>query len=181
MFSINRLSTLVPLLALMMLATNPAVTQANPAVIEAGKMVSFTYILSADGEMLEDNSGQEPLAYIQGANQILPALEAELTGLSAGEKRVVNLAAADAYGEASPDRILEVPLDQVPESSRVVGTLLQSPSIPGPIRVVEIREEVVVLDANHPLAGKDLTFDITIIAVEDVPMPSEDELAPPTN
>lgn len=179
MFSINRLSRQVSLLTLMMLVT--AVAQADPAVIEDGKLVSFTYILSAEDEMLENNSDQEPLAYIQGANQILPALEAELIGLSAGEKRVINLVAADAYGEPSADRILEVPLDQIPESSRVVGTLLQSPSIPGPIRVAKIREEVVVLDANHPLAGKDLTFDITIIAIEDAPAPSADEPAPPTN
>lgn len=138
-------------------------------MIEPGKLVSFTYTLSVDGEVMESNSGQEPLQYIQGGNQILPALEAELLGLAVNDTKVVNLAAANAYGDPDPSRVQEVPLEQIPESARVVGMLLQAEGIPGPIRVVEVKEEVVVLDANHPLAGKDLSFDVTITAIEDAP------------
>ena len=138
-------------------------------MIEPGKLVSFTYTLSVDGEVMESNSGQEPLQYVQGGNQILPALEAELLGLAVNDTKVVNLAAANAYGDPDPSRVQEVPLEQIPESARVVGMLLQAEGIPGPIRVVEVKEEVVVLDANHPLAGKDLSFDVTITAIEDAP------------
>jgi FKBP-type peptidyl-prolyl cis-trans isomerase 2 len=181
MFSINRSFKLASLLSITILATAPALALENSAVIEEGKLVSFTYKLSADGEVLEDNTDKEPLSYIQGDNQILPALEAELLGLSTGGEKVVNLTAADAYGEHSAERIQEVPLEQIPESARVVGTLLQSPSVPGPILVAEVREDIVVLDTNHPLAGKDLTFEITIVAIEDAPAPATDVPAPPTN
>jgi FKBP-type peptidyl-prolyl cis-trans isomerase 2 len=180
MFSINRSFKLASLLSMMILATTSALALENSAVIEEGKLVSFTYRLSAEGEVLEDNTDKEPLSYIQGGNQILPALEAELLGLSTGDEKVVELTAANAYGEHNADRVQEVPLEQIPESSRVVGTLLQSPSIPGPILVAEIREDVAVLDTNHPLAGKDLTFEITIVAIEDAPAPAEAAPAPPT-
>jgi peptidylprolyl isomerase len=171
MFRCNRIFKFVSLLNLIILTTAPSLAQEKATVIEEGKLVSFTYILSVDGDVLESNTGKEPLSYIQGGDQILPALEAQLLGLAVGGKKVVNLDAANAYGEPDPGRVQEVPLEQVPESARVVGMLLQSPGIPGPIQVVEVTDEIVVLDSNHPLAGKDLTFDVTIIAIEDAPAP----------
>ena len=171
MFRFNRIFKFVSLLNLIFLTTAPALAQEKATVIEEGKLVSFTYILSVDGDVLESNTGKEPLSYIQGGDQILPALEAQLLGLPVGGKKVVNLDAANAYGESDPGRVQEVPLEQVPESARVVGMLLQSPGIPGPIQVVEVTDEIVILDSNHPLAGKDLTFDVTIIAIEDAPTP----------
>jgi FKBP-type peptidyl-prolyl cis-trans isomerase 2 len=171
MYRINSFSKIALLLNLIVLAAVPALAQETAAVVEEGKLISFTYTLSVDGEVMESNNDQEPLTYIQGGNQILPALEAELLGLTAGSEKAVNLDAANAYGQPSADLIQEVPLEQIPESARVVGMLLQSPGSPGPIRVVEIREDIAVLDANHPLAGKDLTFDVIIVAVEDAPEP----------
>jgi len=171
MFRINSIFKFASALTLMILAMAPALSQENAIVIEEGKLVSFTYTLSADGEVLESNTGQEPLRYIQGDNQILPALEAALLGLPVGGEKTVDLDAADAYGEPDPANVQSVPLEQIPESARVVGMLLQSPGIPGPIRVAEITDEVAVLDTNHPLAGKDLTFAVTIIAIEDAPEP----------
>lgn len=171
MFRFNRVFKFVSLLNLIILTTAPSLAQENATVIEEGKLVSFTYVLSVDGDVLESNTGEEPLSYIQGGDQILPALEAALLGLPVGAEKVVNLDAANAYGEPDPGRVQEVPLEQVPESARVVGMLLQSPGIPGPIQVVEVTDEIVVLDSNHPLAGKDLTFDVTIIAIEDAPEP----------
>jgi len=159
----------VVLLNLLILAAVPGFAQDKAAVIEPGKLVSFTYVLSVDGEVLESNSGQEPLQYIQGGEQILPALEAALLGMAVSDTKVVNLDAADAYGEPSPNLVQEVPLEQIPESARVVGMMLQAEGVPGPIRVTEITEEFAVLDANHPLAGKDLSFDVTIVAIEDAP------------
>lgn len=171
MFRFNRVFKFVSLLSLIVLTNSPSLAQEKATVIEEGKLVSFTYILRVDGDVLESNTGEEPLSYIQGGDQILPALEAALLGLPVGAEKVVNLDAANAYGEPDPGRVQEVPLEQVPESARVVGMLLQSPGIPGPIQVVEVTDEIVVLDSNHPLAGKDLTFDVTIIAIEDAPEP----------
>ena len=70
----------------------------------------------------------------------------------------------------------EVPLEQLPEDARVVGAMLQAQGFPGPLRVTEIKEDVAVLDFNHPLAGKGLSFDITIVAVEDAPPPPANPL-----
>lgn len=138
-------------------------------MIEAGKQVSFTYTLSVDGAEVESNKGQEPLTYIQGGGQILPALEAELAELGAGDSKEVALVAADAYGEVEPGAIQEVPLEQIPEDARKVGAMLQAQGVPTPIRVTEVREEVVVIDLNHPMAGKDLVFEVEIIAIDDAP------------
>jgi peptidylprolyl isomerase len=169
MFRIKSIFKSLSLLNLVLLAIAPALAEETATVIESGKLVSFTYTLSVDGEVMESNTGQEPLQYIQGGNQILPALEAAMLGLAVSDTKVVSLDAADAYGEPSPNLVQEVPLEQIPESARVVGMMLQAEGVPGPIRVVEITEEVAVLDANHPLAGKDLSFDVTVIAIEDAP------------
>ncbi|HJP04317.1 MAG: peptidylprolyl isomerase [Chromatiales bacterium] len=135
-------------------------------MIEEGVEVCFTYTLTVEGEVLESNAGQEPLVYVQGDGQLLPALEAQLIGLSAGDTKTVNLDAANAYGEFSEAAFQEVPLDRIPEEARVVDATLQSQGFTGPIRVAEIKADVIVLDFNHPLAGKDLRFDITIVDID---------------
>lgn len=138
-------------------------------MVEDGKQVSFNYALSTDGEQIESNVGREPLTYTQGGGQILPALESKLAGLAVGDKKTVELAATDAYGEIDQESFREVPIDQIPEESREVGAVLQAEGFPAPIRVTEVREEVVVLDFNHPLAGKDLVFAVEILAIEEAP------------
>lgn len=148
-------------------------------MIEDGKQVSFTYTLSSGGEQLESNKGQEPLVYVQGGGQILPALEAGLAGLAVGDTKTVDLSAADAYGDVDEAAIREVPVDEIPESAREVGAVLQAQGFPGPIIVKEIREDVIVLDFNHPLAGKDLTFDVEIVAIEDAPAEAPAEAPAP--
>lgn len=142
---------------------------ADSAAVAAGKEVSFSYTLSADGEVIESSDAANPVVYLQGAGQVLPGLEAELVGMKAGEKKTVKLAAADAYGDVRADAIQEVPAAQIPEDARVEGAMLQAQGYPGPIRVTSVTDETVTLDFNHPLAGKDLTFDIAIIAVNDAP------------
>jgi FKBP-type peptidyl-prolyl cis-trans isomerase SlyD len=136
-------------------------------MIAEGMEVTFTYTLTVDGQVIESNDGKEPLSYIQGDGQVLPALEAELIGMGAGDEKSVSLVAADAYGEFTDAALQEVPLDKIPEHARAVDATLQSEGFAGPIRVAEIKEDVAVLDFNHPMAGKDLSFDITIIAVEE--------------
>jgi len=138
-------------------------------MIEAGKLVSFHYTLSSEGEAVENNRNGEPLQYVHGGGQILPKLEEALDGLAEGDEKTVDLSAADGYGEVNPDAVIEVPTEQIPEGAREVGAMLQSPDHNGPIRVAELKDEVIVLDFNHPMAGKPLTFDITVVAVEDAP------------
>lgn len=148
------------------LPADPAASQENTTMIADGTQVSLNYTLTVGDEVIEDNQGQEPLTYTQGSGQILPALEAQLEGLTAGDEKTVNLSAAEGYGEVKQEAFQEVPLEQIPEGARKVGAMLQAQGYDGPIRVSEIRDEVAVLDFNHPLAGRELTFDITILSVE---------------
>lgn len=153
--------------ALALLTFPAAAQQEDETMIEDGSDVAFEYTLSLDdGSVVESNIGNEALSYTQGQQQILPALESELEGLKAGDEKKVTLAAVDAYGTLQDDAFREVPLENIPQDARTEGTMLSSPGYEGSIRVHEVRDETVVLDFNHPLAGQSLTFDIRIISVE---------------
>ncbi|MGB7216025.1 MAG: FKBP-type peptidyl-prolyl cis-trans isomerase, partial [Gammaproteobacteria bacterium] len=88
-------------------------------MIEAGKTVAFEYTLRLDdGSVVQTNKGSEPLTYVHGENQLLPALERELEGLDVNDRKEIRLAAADAYGEVRDDAFREVPAEQIPEGAR---------------------------------------------------------------
>jgi len=140
--------------------------QPEDTVISDGKTVGFEYTLSlSDGTVVESNVGGDAFTYTQGQGQILPALEQALLGLAIEDTKQVTLAPADAYGEVNQEAFQEIPLDQIPEEARVVGTILGAQGYDGPIRVHEVNEEFVILDFNNPLAGKTLTFDIRIVSL----------------
>ncbi len=134
--------------------------------IEPGKVVSLRYTVSLpDGKVVHTNEDSYPIKYKQGDGKLLPALEAALVGLSTGDQESVTLPPEDAY-PFKEDAIQEVPLDQLPEDVRQVGALFRPKGSPGTVRVAEIKEGMALLDFNHPLAGKTLTYDVTILSVE---------------
>ena len=140
------------------------------AVIENGNSVSIEYALKLDdGTTVDTNVGEEPLVYTQGESEILPHLEEALLGLEVGATKEVQLTAEQGYGVIDPVGYQEVELDVVPEDARTVGTMLVAQSPEGeeqPIRVHEVKEESIILDFNHPLAGEALNFDIKILAIQ---------------
>ncbi|UCE84706.1 MAG: FKBP-type peptidyl-prolyl cis-trans isomerase [Deltaproteobacteria bacterium] len=142
----------------------------KPIVVEDGKQVSIEYTLTlADGSTADSNVGGEPLQYEQGSGRILPALEAQLAGLKVNESKHVELSADEGYGPVNPEAFQEVEAVQIPEEARSVGAVLLASSDSGqqrPVRVHEVREDKVVLDLNHPLAGESLIFDVKILAIE---------------
>jgi FKBP-type peptidyl-prolyl cis-trans isomerase 2 len=141
--------------------------QEEDSVIGEGTTVGFEYTLSlSDGTVVESNVGGDAFSYTQGGSQILPALEVALTGLAIDDTKQVTLEPADAYGHVNPEAFQEIPIAQIPEDARVVGTILGAEGFEGPIRVHEVKEDVVVLDFNNPLAGKKLTFDIRIVSLD---------------
>jgi len=144
-------------------------TLASGPLIENGSTVELEYTLTLrpSGEVVQSNVGAAPIAYVHGEGMLLPALEAELAGREAEEQFELSLDAADAYGPVNSELLREFPLEQLPEEAREVGTLLSSPEYPGSIRVSEVREDVAILDFNHPLAGKDLAFDVRVLSVAD--------------
>jgi FKBP-type peptidyl-prolyl cis-trans isomerase 2 len=134
--------------------------------IGPGKIVSLRYTVSLpDGEVVHSNVDGYPIKYRQGDGKLLPALEAELAGLAAGDKKSVTLSPENTY-PVNGDAFREVPIDQIPEDVRQVGAVFRPLGSRGSVRVVEIKDNTAVLDLNHPLAGKTLTYDVTILSVE---------------
>jgi len=149
----------------------PPTPQAAPLVaIENGATVRLEYTLSDDaGKLLDTNKGQEPLTYTQGGQQIIAGLEKQLVGMQPGQAKKVVLKPEDAFGPVDPAAQTEVPKDSLPPDALVVGTQLMARNASGegrPVIVKEIKDKTVVVDLNHPLAGKTLVFDVKVLGVD---------------
>jgi len=123
-----------------------------------------------DGTTFDSSEGRDPLEFTVGSGEIIPGLDNALPGMSAGETKTVEVPCADAYGERNPEAMQAIPRAQVPDNIPLeIGTRLQLQTPQGqvmPVTVTEVSEEEVVLDANHPLAGQDLTFAIELVSVD---------------
>jgi FKBP-type peptidyl-prolyl cis-trans isomerase 2 len=138
--------------------------------VKAGDTVRIHYTGTLnDGTTFDSSEGRDPLQFEVGSGQIIPGLDKELPGMSVGDKKSVNIPAAEAYGEVNPQMQQAIPRDQIPPEIEVQpGMRLQMQSPDGqviPVTVVDADEQTVTLDANHPLAGKDLNFDIELVAI----------------
>ncbi|MCB0325737.1 MAG: peptidylprolyl isomerase [Bdellovibrionales bacterium] len=143
--------------------------------ITDGTRVSLEYTLRHEGQTLESNVGGDPLIYTHGDNQIIPGLERQLEGMKQGDSKEVTVAPQDAYGAVDQEAYIEVKKDQVPEQGRVVGAQLMTKDPQGNVlrpTVREIKDSTVVLDFNHPLAGKTLVFDVRVVDVEQSASPA---------
>ena len=154
---------------LILLAATAAVAQPNQ-VIEKGSSVKIEYTLKDDkGAVLDTNAGKEALAFTQGAQQIIPGLDKALLGMKAGDSKKVTVKPEDAYGALDPKAETEVPKDALPQGAAVVGTRLLArgqDGQPRPVTVKAVKDTTVLLDLNHPLAGKTLFFDVKVVSVE---------------
>jgi len=121
------------------------------------------------GEQFDSSEGREPLAFTVGAGQMIKGFDDAIPGMVVGEKKKINIAPADAYGEKNTDAIVEFPKSNIPEDIKLEpGMKLQLQNQAGqpiPVVVTEIKDDVVVLDANHELAGKELVFDIELVEI----------------
>jgi FKBP-type peptidyl-prolyl cis-trans isomerase SlyD len=148
----------------------PAAAQEKAPVIEDGKTVGIEYTLKLeDGSTADTNVGGEPLVYVQGEQQILPALEAKLVGMKVDETRSVSLTPEEGYGPVQEEGVQTVPLEIIPEEARHEGARLVGQGPHGePIyaMVKEVNEETAVVDLNHPLAGQTLHFDVKIVSID---------------
>ncbi len=139
-------------------------------VVKDGSVVSLQYSLSEEnGSLVESNKGKDPLKYTHGSKQIVPGLEKELTGMKVGGEKRVKVKPEDAYGLVNSKAFQEVPREQIPANGLKVGATLAAKGPHGqeiPVRVHEIKEKTVVLDLNHPMAGKTLLFDIKILNIQ---------------
>jgi FKBP-type peptidyl-prolyl cis-trans isomerase SlyD len=139
-------------------------------VVSNGTQVSLEYTLKLeDKTVLESNVGREAMTYTQGTHEIVPGLEKAMEGLAAGDTKRIEVKPADGYGDVDPKAFQEVKKSQIPEKAWKVGAELEAKSSDGqPMfpRVTEVKSETVVLDFNHPLAGKTLIFEIKVLDIK---------------
>lgn len=132
------------------------------------RIIAFNYILkNSQGALLDASEPSQPMPFMEGKQQIIPALEAVIIKLNEGDKQIVQLAAKDAYGEFRADMIMEVPKEELAHLKLELGSHLQL-ELDKQVRVVKVTkigETHVTLDGNHPLAGVDLSFDIEIVLI----------------
>ncbi|WP_299375897.1 peptidylprolyl isomerase [uncultured Tateyamaria sp.] len=141
------------------------------AAIKDGDTVRIHYTGTLlDGTVFDSSDGRDPLEFVVGSGQIIPGLDVALPGMSAGEKKTVQIPCDQAYGAINPALQQGVPRDAIPaEIPLEVGLQLQMQTPQGqpmPVTVVEVGDEEVMLDANHPLAGKDLKFDFEVVSFD---------------
>lgn len=138
--------------------------------VKAGDTVRIHYTGTlSDGSVFDSSDGRDPLEFEVGSGMIIPGLDVALPGMVVGDKKNVEIDSADAYGPINPEMQQAVPREGIPADIPLEpGTQLQMQTPDGqamPVTVLAVTDTEVTLDANHPLAGKDLTFDIELVSV----------------
>ena len=136
------------------------------------KVVTFHYTVadSDSDEVIDSSEGGQPMTYLHGAGNIVPGLENALEGKSVGDELEVTVAPAEGYGERSEDRVQQVPLEAFEEMEKVEpGMAVVAHTEQGQVNLVitDVQGDQVTVDANHPLAGKSLKFNVTVAEVRD--------------
>ena len=133
-------------------------------------VVTIDYTLTDEkGEVLDSSKGEEPLTYIHGSGNIVPGLENALTGKSVGDSMQMTIAPVDGYGERDEELVQAVPRERFPAATIEVGMRFHAQGSDGSqvVTVVAVDDSHVTVDANHPLAGMTLAFDVTVLEVRD--------------
>jgi peptidylprolyl isomerase len=138
--------------------------------IKSGDTVRIHYTGTLqDGSVFDSSEGRDPLEFTVGSGQIIPGLDKALPGMKPGEAKTVTIQPDEAYGPIHPEAMQDVPRDQIPDHIPLeIGTQLQMRTPEGQavgVTVANVTDEKVTLDANHPLAGKALTFAFTIESI----------------
>jgi FKBP-type peptidyl-prolyl cis-trans isomerase 2 len=127
-----------------------------------------------DGTTFDSSEGREPLEFTVGEGNVIKGFDEGVMGMSIGDKKTVSIQAGDAYGDKSEDMLVEFPKEQFPpDMNPEVGMQLNMTNGNGQVilvTIVEVKEDSVILDANHPLAGRDLVFDIELVSIVNKPL-----------
>ncbi|WHZ26117.1 MAG: hypothetical protein OJF51_000912 [Nitrospira sp.] len=141
----------------------------SPMTVSNGKQVTLEYTLQLDDQSVVDtNVGGEPLKVTQGSHQIIPGVEKQIEGMAVGEKKKFSVAPTEGYGTVDPKAFQEVDKKMVPADAQKVGMQLEGTTAEGRKvfpRISAVKNDTVVLDFNHPLAGKTLYFDVKVLDV----------------
>jgi len=122
-----------------------------------------------DGETFDSSEGREPLEFTVGAGQVIPGFDAAVLGMEVGQDKTFDIPADEAYGQTDERLLQKVERSQLPAELKPEPGMMLSSTMPDgqqiPVKVAEVTEEHVIIDANHPLAGKDLTFAISLVEI----------------
>lgn len=150
----------------------------EPTVVAKDVVVSMAYKLTVDGDVLDEAGKDDAIQFLHGHRNIIPGLENELTGMKLGDSKKVSVQPEEGYGLTDSEEIEEISLEDFPEGIvPEIGMELEVKDEDGNDlygRVLAITDETVTMDFNHPLAGKTLDFEITVVGLRNA---TEDELA----
>ncbi len=137
---------------------------------QQGSIVKVHYTGSlSDGEVFDSSEGAEPLEFQIGSGQVIPGFELAITGMAEGESKKFTIPSQEAYGEREESMMVTFPLSNLPEGFEPeIGAQIDLEDEDGnqiPAMVIDVDNEKIMLDANHPLAGEDLTFEITVVSI----------------
>jgi peptidylprolyl isomerase len=140
--------------------------------IKKGDKVKVEYTGKlADGKVFDTSKGRDPLSFEMGAKQIIPGFEKNVEGMKVGEEKTFTLSVEESYGPVKKELVQEIPRDKLPkEQEPQEGMMLMMKAPTGqqiPARIVKVAEDKVTLDLNHPLAGKELTFEVKVVGVNE--------------
>ena len=137
---------------------------------KSGDVVKVHYTgKMANGEQFDSSAGREPLEFTVGAGQMIKGFDDAMPGMNVGEKKTINIAPEEAYGPRLEEAIIEFPKENVPAEMKLEPgmslTLSNQEGQPVPVLVVEVKDDVIILDANHFLAGQELVFDVELVEI----------------
>lgn len=140
------------------------------------RVISLHYTLTdSQGVTIDSSRGKQPFSFMEGAGQIIPGLEKKLAGAAKGDKKKISVPAAEAYGGREESKVIKVPRAQLPDDVKPGDRLSGGQEHGAPVFVVTaVTDAEATLDGNHFLAGKDLTFDVEILAVREA---TEEEIS----
>ncbi len=139
-------------------------------MIENGQKVKIHYTGTLDdGSQFDSSAGREPLEFEMGAGMVIPGFEAGVQAMEVGEKKSIHIPAVEAYGEKREEMVMEFERTQLPEGLEPevgMGLQMQGPQgQPVPVQIAAVTETTVTIDANHPLAGQNLNFELELVSV----------------
>jgi peptidylprolyl isomerase len=160
---------------------------AKQSAIKEGSVVKVQYKGTlADGTVFDTTEDKEPLTFLVGANQVIPEFEKQVTSLKPGQSKTFQIKAKEAYGDPDPQKVITLPKDEKfsdieLKEGAVIFANNKAPNgqvVQTPMRVVKIEGENVTLDYNHPLAGKDLKFEVTLVDIQEPSVQAQPAAAP---
>lgn len=137
--------------------------------MQKDQVIAINYELKIEGEVVDSNIGKDALEFSFDSEQLIPGLESRMADMNEGETRDINVPAAEAYGEYNPAMKQVVPIEQFGGLELEVGMPMQGQGQNGEtiqVVITEIKEDTVEVDSNHPLAGKDLDFTVTVVSIK---------------